>query len=143
MEELIKRVQNDPLLKAKLQMLALAAEFGSVTLACEKAGFSRDTFYRVKKRFEEGGVEGLAHRAKGKTNPRARISAEVELRIVNLARSSPNIGKMKLSKILRAEGILVSASGVRLVLERNGLWSTERRAELVNALRERVGSVFG
>jgi ACT domain-containing protein len=49
----------EKLIKNKLGLLQLASYLKSVSEACRLMGFSRDTFYRIKKAHEEGGVEAL------------------------------------------------------------------------------------
>ena len=43
---------QDKLIKAKLNLLELGAYLGNVSEACRTQGYSRDTFYRLKKRYE-------------------------------------------------------------------------------------------
>lgn len=142
MKALIESIQNDPLLKAKLQMLAMAEEYGSVTEACSRAGFSRDTFYRVKQAFETFGIEGLVHKSKGRINLKNRVPAEVEARVVELARENPSSGKLKLAKVLAAEGIDLSPAGVRIVLIRNGLWHRTVNTRLAAEHAMALSTVF-
>jgi hypothetical protein len=47
------------LFKAKLNLLELGSYLGNVFEACRTLGYSRDTFYRLEKRFDEGGIEAL------------------------------------------------------------------------------------
>lgn len=45
--------------KAKLNLLELGSYLGNVSEACRTLGYSRDTFFRIKHQFEEGGIEAL------------------------------------------------------------------------------------
>jgi len=46
-------------IKHKVGLLNLAAEFGNVSRVCKVVGFSRETFYRYQSAVESGGVEAL------------------------------------------------------------------------------------
>ncbi len=58
--------------KNKVGLLNLAEQLGNVSRACKVMGFSRDTFYRYKSAFEQGGVEVLLETSKRKPNIRNR-----------------------------------------------------------------------
>ncbi|OAQ20313.1 IS481 family transposase [Thermosulfurimonas dismutans] len=126
---------QEKLIKNKLGLLELAAYLKNVSEACRVMGFSRDTFYRIKKAYEEGGIEALFEKSRRKPNLKNRVSEEVERAVVELALEDPSLGQKRVSDELRKRGIFVSPAGVRSIWLRHGLERFEKR---LRALEERV-----
>ncbi len=126
---------QEKLIRNKLGLLELAAYLKNVSEACRVMGFSRDTFYRIKKAYEEGGIEALYEKSRRKPNLKNRVSEEVERAVVELALEDPSLGQKRVSDELRKRGIFVSPAGVRSIWLRHGLERFEKR---LKALEERV-----
>ena len=104
---------QEKFIKNKLGLLELASYLKDVSEACRVMGYSRDTFYRVRNAYEEGGLEGLKEKNRRVPNLKNRIPDDVEEAIVELAHENPSLGQVRVSDALRQKGIFVSAAGVR------------------------------
>ncbi len=126
---------EEKLIKNKLGLLELAAYLRNVSEACRVMGYSRDTFYRVKSAYEEGGIEALKEKSRRRPNIKNRVSEDVERAVVELALEDPSLGQVRASNTLRQRGTFISAAGVRCVWLRHDLETFKKR---LRALEERV-----
>ena len=104
--------------KEKLMLLELAT-IGTVSAACAYMNVSRDTYYRIKKAYDDGGIEALAPKYRRAPNFKNRVADEVEEEVLKLSAENPEYGKKKISRILKDQGMSISPNTVKAVLERN------------------------
>lgn len=117
----------EKIIKPKLGVLELAKQLGNVSKACNVMGYSRDSFYRFKQLYENGGEEALQEISRKKPNVKNRVPDYIEEAVINLAIENPALGQVRASYELSQRGVLVSASGVRSIWLRNDLESLKKR----------------
>lgn len=94
--------------------------------ACGKARVSERTFYYWKPRFEAGGYQALAQFQDHSPQNPARVSAEIEQKVIKLRQANPGWGKQRISDEVAKENNwvpLVSPNTVKRILQDAGLWS--------------------
>lgn len=114
--------------ETKVRVLRLAETLGSVSRACQIMGYSRDSFYRFKRLYAEGGLAALEGPSRRKPLLKNRVAPEIEKGVVELARSYPQWGRAKVAETLTGQGLKISPSGVRCVWVRHGLETSAQRA---------------
>jgi len=108
-------------IRRKLKVLNHVKETGNVSKACRYFGISRETYYKWKRDYESKGEPGLINSKPCPQNPKIRIPADIEEKILYL-RKTYHLGQLRISWYLkRYHDIKVSATGVWCVLKRNGV----------------------
>jgi len=122
---------EEKLIKNKLGLIELAKHLGNVSDACKVMGYSRDTFYRWKEAYEEGGEEALQELTRRKSNRKNRVSEHIENAVLRYAEEYPAYGQTRVSNELRKEGISISGGGVRCVWLRHNLHNFKLRLKFL------------
>ena len=120
-------------IKSRLGLLSLAEELGNVSRACKYLGYSRETFYRYKELFEDGGEQALKDMNRRVPNVKNRIEAHIEDRVVAFAIENPAFGQTRASNELKKEGMFISPCGVRCVWLRHDLETFQKRLKALES----------
>jgi transposase len=119
--------------QTRIGLLELAEALGNVSKACKMVGYSRDSFYRFKKRYARGGEAALEDVSRRKPILKNRVSPAVESAVLELALRRPLWGQARVAAELTKRGLRVSAAGVRCVWVRHGLHTSELRLRAVES----------
>lgn len=108
-------------IRRKLKVLNHGKENGNITMTCRYFGVSRETYYKWKRDYEARGEKALINSKPCPQNPKLRIPAHIEEKILHL-RTTYHLGQQRIAWYLkRYHDIKVSPAGVWAVLKRNGL----------------------
>jgi hypothetical protein len=123
--------ETQRLVKARLGILALAAELHNIAKACKLAGLSRSQFYAMKKAYETYGKDGLAPRVRPKPQMPNRTPTVVEQQILLQTCVNPALSYVRLAAFMRSQGSSVSPTMIRYVWQRHGLSTRLARREWI------------
>ncbi len=121
------------LIQPKLGLLKLAEKLGNVSEACKVMGYSRDSFYRFQKLYEDGGEMALKEISRSKPLMKNRIDPDLELIVVAYATEQPAHGQQRASNELMLKGYTIGSSTVRSVWLRHDLETFQKRLKALDA----------
>ncbi len=118
---------NQKIIRPKIGLLELAKSLGNVSSACKTMGYSRDSYYRFKELYENGGDEALYEISRKKPILANRVDPIVEKAVLDMAIEYTAYGQLRVSNELKKDGILVSPGGIRSIWLRNDLNNLKKR----------------
>jgi transposase len=125
--------KTDPRVSSKIAFLRLAEELGNVSQACRIMGYSRDSYYRLKKQYDKGGEGALVNQSRSRQLRKNQVAEEIQQRVLEFAYENPDLGQRAVAEKLTAQGMKISHNGVRSVWLRYDLETRQKRLEALKA----------
>lgn len=132
---------EDSIHSQRLRVLRDAERLGNVSEACRRHGMSRTLFYRLRKRFEHYGADGVhPKRRQARVGRPPAVPVQTERRVIAFALAWPTCGPQWYSDQLARDGVRLAPVTIWRLLRRQRLGTrTARLAVLEQASAATTG----
>jgi transposase InsO family protein len=119
---------EDSIHSQRLRVLRAAEQLGNVSAACRQFGMSRTVFYRLRRRLEQYGPDGVhPKRQRARRGRPPLVSVQTERRVIAIALAWPTCGPQWYSDQLAREGVAIAPVTAWRVLRRQQLGTRRQR----------------
>jgi transposase InsO family protein len=119
---------EDSIHASRVRVLREAERAGNVSATCRRHGMSRTVFYRLRRRFEQYGADGVhPKRRRAAVGRPSALSVQTERRVIAFALAWPTSGPQWLSDQLAREGVTIAPVTVWRLLRRHQLGTRQAR----------------
>ena len=119
---------EDSIHSQRLRVLRDAERLGNVSEACRRHGISRTLFYRLRKRLEQYGPDGVhPKRRQARAGRPPRVPVQTERRVIAFALAWPTCGPQFYSDQLAREGVTLASVTIWRLLRRRQLGTRAAR----------------